>query len=213
MSDCLRFEGLLAGYLDGEVTPADRHAVERHLQTCIACRADLRAQATTRTLLRTNVATASAAPDWAPRTYRLGQASIPTRVTSFVGALAAAALLLLLIFRPHRIEATGVIGDSNCGLKHHDTYSGDHRGCTLNCVRHGAEFILLADGQIYRIANQSFANLAAFAAARVTVRGTFDGGKITLSQVVPAEGTRELAHVEPPLSHGHLSPTAIVVAY
>lgn len=212
MSDCLRLEGLLAGYVDGEVTPDDRQAVERHLRSCASCRADLRAQATTRTLLRTSVAAASDAPDWAPRAHRLGQARIPTGVTSAVGAIAATALLLLLVFRPHRIEATGVIGDSNCGLKHHDSYSADQRGCTLNCVRRGAQFILLADGQIYRIANQSFANLAAFASARVTVRGTLDGDEIILSQIVPAEGPRQTAQAATPHSHGQL-PTAVAVAY
>jgi hypothetical protein len=37
-NDCASLETKLVEYLDGRSQPADRHAVERHLSVCVACR-------------------------------------------------------------------------------------------------------------------------------------------------------------------------------
>lgn len=39
---CRRFQFLIQGYLDGEATPRERSAVERHVAECRACEAELK---------------------------------------------------------------------------------------------------------------------------------------------------------------------------
>jgi hypothetical protein len=50
--DCKSISGLLAAYLDGEVTPEEREQIEAHLAACPQCREELEALATTRKGLR-----------------------------------------------------------------------------------------------------------------------------------------------------------------
>jgi len=54
----------------------------------------------------------------------------------------------------------------------------------LNCVRKGAEFVLLTDDAVYRIKNQQFPDLGTFANVRITATGTVAKDVITLRRVV-----------------------------
>jgi hypothetical protein len=83
---------------------------------------------------------------------------------------------------------TGMIGDSKCGATHkaaqeHNANLTD-RACTEACVKSGAEYILSADGKVYRLENQKDAALAENAGKTVMVTGTLKGNVITASRIV-----------------------------
>lgn len=82
---------------------------------------------------------------------------------------------------------TGRISDSICKAKHEETSEGagamaDH-DCAVACVRGGSKYILLTDGKVLQIANQSFADLAKFAGQDVTVTGELNGDTLTLTKI------------------------------
>jgi hypothetical protein len=54
-------------------------------------------------------------------------------------------------------------------------------------VKSGAEFVLVTDTQIYRIHNQRFPELAAFANVRVKVEGTWEGDRLVLGSMAAAD--------------------------
>lgn len=207
----------VTAFVDGELAGAARFDAARHLETCAACRAEIDASTAARRLLRLRTAAALAAHqplDFSPRNRRLGQPSL-MRSRVVLGLAAAAVLSLAIVLRPTHVEATGVIGDSACGLTHPDTYAGDRRACTLNCVRRGAEFVLLAGQRIYRIENQAFDNLAAFANLRVTITGTLDDDVITVSKIVAVDDLRVDA-AEPrqePRPHRHRPPETVLASW
>lgn len=83
---------------------------------------------------------------------------------------------------------TGMIGDSKCGATHkaaqeHNANLTD-RACTEACIKSGAEYILSADGKVYRLENQKDATLAENAGKTVMVTGTLKGNTITASRIV-----------------------------
>ena len=75
MSDCPENEALVA-YVYGECEPAERAHVERHLQTCTACAAELEGFAALRGTLR----------EWAPPDARLGFRIVADRDAETPGA-------------------------------------------------------------------------------------------------------------------------------
>jgi hypothetical protein len=82
---------------------------------------------------------------------------------------------------------TGVISDSACGATHEASAEGadkmsDH-DCTLACVKGGSTYVLVADGKIYKIANQNFDGLAKNAGARVTVVGEEEGDGLRVNEI------------------------------
>jgi hypothetical protein len=86
---------------------------------------------------------------------------------------------------------TGAISDSACGASHEAAAEGaekmsDH-DCTLACVKGGSAYVLVADGKVYKIANQSFDGLAASAGKTVTVTGDMDGNGVTISQIAESK--------------------------
>jgi len=68
MSDCSAIDALVTPYVDGELTPADIQAVDRHAQECRACRIRLAAERAVRSMLRTQAP--SLRRDGAPETVR-----------------------------------------------------------------------------------------------------------------------------------------------
>lgn len=86
---------------------------------------------------------------------------------------------------------TGQISDSMCKAKHEETAEGagrmaDH-DCTVSCVKGGSKYVLVADGKVYQIANQSLADLEKRAGDTVTVSGTLKGDVITVDTVEPVK--------------------------
>jgi hypothetical protein len=90
--------------------------------------------------------------------------------------------------RPTSVLAVGVIGDSFCPEYHRFSarFNVDDHECTLGCVRHGAEFVLITETQVYRIRNQQWPDLATFANLRVKVEGTLDGDRIVVAKMSAA---------------------------
>ena len=52
MPDCHQIDPLVTPFVDGDITPADRHLVDRHLQACHACRNQVSAEQAIHALLR-----------------------------------------------------------------------------------------------------------------------------------------------------------------
>jgi hypothetical protein len=78
-----------------------------------------------------------------------------------------------------------------CKAKHEETAEGagtiaDH-DCTVSCVRGGSKYVLLVDGKVYNIANQSLADLEKYAGDQVTVSGTGKGDTITVEKIESAK--------------------------
>lgn len=88
--------------------------------------------------------------------------------------------------RPHVDTWTGVISDSMCGLHHESGAEGQETTpaqCTRDCVRGGSKYVLVADGQVYAIANQDHEGLPAHAGEPVTVTGSLERDAITIATV------------------------------
>jgi hypothetical protein len=83
---------------------------------------------------------------------------------------------------------TGMIGDSKCGASHkaaqeHNANLTD-RTCTEACIKSGGEYILSANGKVYKLENQKDPALAENAGKTVMVTGTLKGNAITASRIV-----------------------------
>ena len=82
---------------------------------------------------------------------------------------------------------TGTISDSMCGASHAKMTSGHagltDRACALACVKAGGKYVFVADGKVYTIANQNFADLEKGAGETVSLTGDVTGDTITVSKV------------------------------
>lgn len=80
----------------------------------------------------------------------------------------------------NKITWTGVVSDSNCGLKHSDP-SDEAAMCVRKCVEGGAQYVLVSSDKIYQLSDQ--AKFAAFAGRSVKVSGTLEGKTIQVASV------------------------------
>ena len=83
---------------------------------------------------------------------------------------------------------TGKISDSNCGATHktaaeHGGKAMTDRECTQACIKGGAKYVFVSDGNVYKIENQAFAGLPLHAGHAVTLRGDMKGDTITVSKI------------------------------
>jgi hypothetical protein len=84
---------------------------------------------------------------------------------------------------------TGKISDSMCGTSHagmqHSGKKVSDRDCTLECVKGGAEFVLVTEEKILDIENQDFAGLKEHAGQSVKVTGEIsaDNKSIKVSKI------------------------------
>lgn len=65
----------------------------------------------------------------------------------------------------------------------HKTTKMDDRDLALACVKVGGKYMFVADGKVYRIANQNQADLAKVAGDKVRLTGDLDGTTITVTRV------------------------------
>ncbi|HEY2460936.1 MAG TPA: hypothetical protein VGI16_09015 [Candidatus Acidoferrum sp.] len=98
----------------------------------------------------------------------------------------AAMLFAGLIAVAANSSFTGYIADSKCNVQAaHD----GARECTIKCVKEGAKYVFVSDGdkKVYAIDDQ--AKVAEHAGHHVTVTGTVDGDSMKLSSIemVPAK--------------------------
>ena len=87
----------------------------------------------------------------------------------------------------------GMISDSMCGASHakmmemHKDAKMTDRDCTLGCVKAGGKFVLVSDGKVYSIENQSLAALTKYAGQTVSATGAVKGDTITISKIKPGK--------------------------
>jgi hypothetical protein len=74
----------------------------------------------------------------------------------------------------------GTISDSMCGASHG---SNPAKQCTLGCVKKGAKFVLVSDGKVYSISNQTAPGLEKYAGENVKVTGKMKGDSIMVSKI------------------------------
>jgi archaellum component FlaG (FlaF/FlaG flagellin family) len=108
--------------------------------------------------------------------------TVMTFVAVLVFAAAAAA---------DQTTLTGQISDSMCKAKHEEAAEGagkmaDH-DCTVSCVKGGSKYVVLADGKIYQIANQTFADVEKLAGQAVKISGDVKGDTITVAKIEAAK--------------------------
>jgi hypothetical protein len=102
-----------------------------------------------------------------------------------------AAILFSAAVAADQTTLTGQISDSMCKAKHEEAAEGagkmaDH-DCTVSCVKGGSKYVLLADGKIYQIANQTLADIEKLAGQTVKMTGDVKGDAITVTSVEPAK--------------------------
>jgi hypothetical protein len=74
--DCKKIEGLLAAYIDGEVTPEEKELIERHITDCRKCSDELVSMTRVRDGLRTIFKARTSELDLPPRTWEKLQGRI-----------------------------------------------------------------------------------------------------------------------------------------
>ncbi len=190
---CHELDPLVTRFIDGECTETERATIADHLRQCPDCQTRVEVESTAKQLLQAHAAlarTMGIAVPWRPRVLRLGQPALSMRPVLLLLLLTiVGATLGGVWFRPARMVAVGVIGDSFCGHEHRFTarFNVDEHECTLGCVKRGAEFVLVTDKDVYRISDQRLPQLPAFADRRVRIEGTLDGDRIIVTRMTPAD--------------------------
>jgi hypothetical protein len=81
---------------------------------------------------------------------------------------------------------TGQISDSRCAAKHmpaeHGKKSMSDRECALACAQKGAQYVLVADGKVYKLRNHD-ADLKDQAGHTVNLTGDLTGDTIRVSKI------------------------------
>jgi hypothetical protein len=86
---------------------------------------------------------------------------------------------------------TGQISDAMCKSDHGMMQKGatkmSDKECAMACAKAGQKYVLVSDGKVYQIENQTVAGLAANAGGTVKVTGeaSADGGSIKIARVEP----------------------------
>ena len=84
---------------------------------------------------------------------------------------------------------TGQISDAMCKSDHAMMQKGatkmSEKECTMACVKAGQKYVLVSDGKVYEIENQTVAGLAANAGGTVKVTGaaSTDGKSIKIAKL------------------------------
>ncbi len=79
---------------------------------------------------------------------------------------------------------SGVISDSNCGLKHAKA-SDAAAACVAKCVEGGAKYVLVSQGKLYQLTPQDKIN-AKLAGRNAKIEGTLSGDTITVTSAAAA---------------------------
>ncbi|MGH9430317.1 MAG: DUF5818 domain-containing protein [Terriglobia bacterium] len=75
---------------------------------------------------------------------------------------------------------SGVVSDSNCGVKHSHA-SKAAAECVAKCVKGGAQYVLVDHGKVYKLDSQD--KFADYAGKYVRVKGTLNGDTIAVDSV------------------------------
>jgi hypothetical protein len=185
---CWRLRRVLTRYADDELTTVERDDVDRHLETCEACRHRVRVEQAVRQSLLNRTARAGSAA-WLARPEFPSQPS----TTGWYARRAAviAGLMIVLVFGSSRwfgataVEAVGVISDSHCNGVHRpvEAPNVDPPDCIQGCLKKGARLVFVAGDKIYNIRNQDFTDLLTQAGRPVQVIGTAQGTELTVAHL------------------------------
>ena len=80
---------------------------------------------------------------------------------------------------------TGVITDDMCGAKHMMPGKSNAE-CTRACVKHGAKFAVVANGQVYVLAGKS-TEVSALAGQKATISGDLKDNTLTVNSIAAAK--------------------------
>jgi hypothetical protein len=87
----------------------------------------------------------------------------------------------------------GQISDSTCAVKHmpaeHGRKSMSDRECALACAQKGAEYVLVANGKVYKLRNHD-GDLKVHAGHTVSLTGDLAGETIRVSKIEMSKGTK-----------------------
>jgi hypothetical protein len=84
---------------------------------------------------------------------------------------------------------TGVISDSNCGLKH-GTASDDAAACVAKCVSGGGKYVLVSGGKLYQLDPQDKIS-SSLAGRDAKITGKLSGDTITVSSAAAAPAKKK----------------------
>lgn len=102
--------------------------------------------------------------------------------------LSPVALRALTPPKPVDTVYTGIVSDDMCGTSH--TMGGSPTECTRMCVKGGSAYALVVGDKAYTLVTtnpQQLVTLDKYAGARVMVRGTLSGSKLTVHSVTGAK--------------------------
>ena len=86
----------------------------------------------------------------------------------------------------------GTLSDAMCAAKHSAEKQGEnakkHQDCVEKCIKGGGEYVFVANDKVFKIANQTFADLKAHGGHEVNLTGELKGETITVSKIeMPAQ--------------------------
>jgi hypothetical protein len=101
---------------------------------------------------------------------------------TFIGTLIVA-LFFAANLRAADQTLRGTISDSMCGVTHKDMGKKmTDRECTQMCAAKGAQYVLVADGKLYKLTNHN-ADLKSHAGHVVNLTGDVKGDTIRVSKI------------------------------
>jgi len=106
-------------------------------------------------------------------------------------AAAVSAILVGLGGTASAETLTGKISDAMCGKSHasmteHGKQMSDKQ-CTVACVEHGSQYVIVSGDKVLKVSNQDFAGLKQFAGDTVKLTGDVKGDTITVAKIEKAK--------------------------
>ena len=77
---------------------------------------------------------------------------------------------------------TGVVSDEHCGAKH-TAASAKDKSCVQTCVKGGANPVIVSDGKVYSISEDTRGKVRDHLGEKVVVNGKVEGDQITIDTV------------------------------
>jgi hypothetical protein len=77
---------------------------------------------------------------------------------------------------------TGVVSDEHCGAKHSAATAKD-KSCVETCVKGGAAPVIVSDGKVYKISDDTQGKVRNHLGEKVTVNGKVEGDTVTIDTV------------------------------
>ena len=92
---------------------------------------------------------------------------------------------VLLVAAGPKKTFTGVISDDMCDKDHKMMNVSPDSKCVIECVKGGSKYVLLSDGNVYKLSDQK--SPEKFAGKKVTVTGSLDGKNLQVDSIAAAK--------------------------